>query len=213
MFITFEGLDYSGKSTQVKLLVDRLSHEDFNVIVLREPGGTDIGEKIRKLLLDKQTTGMTQVSEMLLFSASRSQLVEEVVRPALEGGMIVVCDRFVDSTTAYQGWGRKIPLDVVAAINRCATDGLLPDVTFFLDIPVAEVDRRVQRARSRKDRMESGGMDFYERVRSGYLDLAGRESRFRIVDGMRPVDEIQDQVWHEVESRLASAQRKTDKGV
>ena len=205
MFITFEGLDFSGKSTQVRLLSDRLSHEDFNVLVLREPGGTDIGEKIRKILLDKGSAEMTDVSELFLFSASRSQLVEEVIRPALAGGMVVLSDRYYDSTTAYQGWARGIPLDTIRAINQCASGGLVPHLTFFLDIPVNEVERRVQRAKSNKDRMESNGRDFYVKARNGYLDLASHESRFRVIDSTKTVDEVHEAVWREVEKLLPKA--------
>jgi len=197
MFITFEGLDSSGKSTQVQLLADRLSRTDHNVLVLREPGGTEIGEKIRKLLLDKQTLGMTDACELFLFSASRAQLVAEVVKPALDGRMVVVCDRYMDSTTAYQGWGRAIPVDVIQAINRCATSGVPPDLTLFIDVPVAELQRRMMRAS--KDRMESSGNEFFERVRAGYLALAKSEPRFKIMDGMMNVDDLHESVWQEVE--------------
>ncbi|MBI3788305.1 MAG: dTMP kinase, partial [Ignavibacteriales bacterium] len=113
MFITFEGLDFSGKSTQVKLLVERLSRENRTVVALRDPGGTDIGEKIRTILLDKNLSGMADFTELFLFSASRSQLVQEVIKPALEGGLVIVLDRFYDSTTAYQGWGRGLSVDAI----------------------------------------------------------------------------------------------------
>jgi dTMP kinase len=202
MFITFEGLDCSGKSTQAKLLADRLSHERHNVLVLREPGGTEVGEKIRAILLDKKTEGMTPVSEFLLFSASRSQLVEEVIRPALEAKMVVVCDRFYDSSTAYQGWGRQIPLEAVEIVNTRATGGLNPDITFLIDIPVSEVGRRLSRIRS-SDRMESVGKEFYERVRQGYHKIAEEESRVRIIDGMQPIDTIHDIIYEHIEQTFA----------
>jgi dTMP kinase len=195
MFITFEGLDYSGKSTQVQLLSDRLSLGDSRVLVLREPGGTEIGEKIRKMLLDKSNTGMTEASELFLFSASRSQLIQEVVHPALEGGMVVICDRYYDSTTAYQGFGRGIALDVIQAINRYATGGLAPDLTFFLDIPIREIERRMMAAKKNKDRMESNGIEFYERTRDGFLQIAKTESRYRVIDGLQPIDELHEQIW------------------
>ena len=150
MLITFEGLDYSGKSTQVQLLADRLALQDHRVLVLREPGGTDIGEKIRKMLLDKNNEGMTEASELFLFSASRSQLIQEVVHPALDAGMVVICDRYYDSTTAYQGYGRGISPDVIHAINQYATGGLVPDVTFFLDIPIREIEKRMNSAKTNK---------------------------------------------------------------
>jgi dTMP kinase len=198
MLITFEGLDYSGKSTQVKLLSDRLTTEDRRVLVLREPGGTEIGERIRKMLLDKANEGMTEASELFLFSASRSQLVQEVVKPALEGGMDVLCDRYYDSTTAYQGFGRGIPLDMIHAINRYAIGGVIPDLTFFLDIPIREVEKRITSSKSNKDRMESSGIEFYERVRDGYLQIAKEEPRYRVLQGMQPIDEIHELVWQQV---------------
>ena len=203
MFITFEGLDYSGKSTQVQLLSDRLSRQDHHVLVLREPGGTDIGEKIRKMLLDKSNSGMTEASELFLFSASRSQLVQEVVRPALESGMVVISDRYYDSTTAYQGFGRRIDLEVIAAINRYATGGLCPDLSFFLDVPLRAVEKRMALAKSNKDRIESSSIEFYERVREGYLSIAKNEPRYRILDGLQPIDDIHDLIWGHVSDALA----------
>lgn len=203
MFITFEGLDFSGKSTQVKLLSDALAHQHYHLLVLREPGGTEIGEKIRTILLDKKITGMTNVAELFLFSASRSQLVEEVIKPAIEGGMVVLCDRFYDSLTAYQGWGKGVSLDTVRVVNLCASAGLVPDLTFFLDIPVTEVERRMRRSHSSQDRMESNGIGFYERAREGYLDIAKREDRFHIIDGLQPIGAIEDTIWATVSALLA----------
>jgi dTMP kinase len=204
MFITFEGLDYSGKSTQVKLLSDRLTLQDYRVLVLREPGGTDIGEKIRKILLDKANTGMTEASELFLFSASRSQLIQEVVRPALEGGMVVICDRYYDSTTAYQGYGRGIALDVIDTMNMYATGNLVPDLTFFLDIPIREIEKRMNAIKSNKDRMESSGIEFYGRVREGYLQIAKNESRYRVVDGLQPIDQLHELIWQSIEELFVS---------
>jgi len=198
MLITFEGLDYSGKSTQVQLLADRLTLQDHRVLVLREPGGTDIGEKIRKMLLDKHNDGMTEASELFLFSASRSQMIQEVVRPALDGGMVVICDRYYDSTTAYQGFGRGIPLDVIHAINLYATGGLIPDLTFFLDIPIREIEKRMNSTKTNKDRMESNGIEFYERTRNGFLQIARTETRYRIIDGMQPIDDLHEFIWQHV---------------
>jgi dTMP kinase len=202
MFISFEGLDYSGKSTQVQLLSDRLTLQDHRVLILREPGGTEIGEKIRKILLDKTNTGMTEASELLLFSASRSQLIQEVVLPALEGGMVVLCDRFYDSTTAYQGYGRGIVLDVIRTINQYTTGGLVPDLTFFLDIPIREIEKRITATKTNKDRMESNGIEFYSRVREGYLQLAKNESRYRILDGLQPIDELHEMICQDVYKTL-----------
>lgn len=202
MFITFEGLDYSGKSTQVQLLVNRLSRQQFNVLLLREPGGTEIGERIRTILLDKEATAMTTVAELFLFSASRAQLVEEVIKPALDGGMVVLCDRFYDSTTAYQGSGRQIGMEIVQTINRAATDGLTPSLTLFIDIPLDELEKRMRRGPGGKDRMESNGRDFYERVRSGYLELAKKEKRFIVINGMQSIDVIEEEVWTHVETHV-----------
>lgn len=204
MFITFEGLDYSGKSTQVQLLVNRLSRKQFNVLLLREPGGTDIGERIRTILLDKEAMAMTTIAELFLFSASRAQLVEEVIRPALDGGLIVVCDRFYDSTTAYQGSGRQIGQETVQAINRAAVGGLVPALTLFIDIPPEEVEKRMRRVQGGKDRMESNGRDFYQRVRGGYMELANKEKRFVVINGMQSIDVIEDEVWTHVESHLTA---------
>jgi dTMP kinase len=198
MFITFEGLDYSGKSTQVKLLSDRLTMQDRRVLVLREPGGTEIGEKVRKMLLDKTNDGMTDASELFLFSASRSQLVQEVIKPALEGGMDVLCDRYYDSTTAYQGFGRGISLDIIRTINRYAIGDIIPDLTFFLDIPIREAEKRITTSKSNKDRMESSGIEFYKRVRNGYLQMSQEESRYRVLEGMQPIDDIHELVWQHV---------------
>jgi dTMP kinase len=202
MFITFEGLDYSGKSTQVQLLVSRLSRKQFNVLLLREPGGTDIGERIRTILLDKEAMAMTTIAELFLFSASRAQLVEEVIKPALDGGLIVVCDRFYDSTTAYQGSGRQIGQETVQAINRAAVGGLVPALTLFIDIPPEEVEKRMRRVQGGKDRMESNGRDFYQRVRDGYMELANKEKRFVVINGMQSIDVIEEEVWTHVESHL-----------
>ena len=146
---------------------------------------------------------MSNAAEFFLFSASRSQLVEEVIKPAIEGGIVVLCDRYYDSLTAYQGWGKGIPLSTIRAVNECASSGLVPDLTFFLDIPVNEVERRMRRSRTAKDRMESNGSGFYERVREGYLDIAKNESRFRILDGLQPVDSIQESTWATVSAALA----------
>jgi dTMP kinase len=167
--------------------------------VLREPGGTEIGEKIRKILLDKENISLTDASELFLFSASRSQLVKEVIIPALEGEMTVICDRYYDSTTAYQGYGRNIDLAAIEAINKSATDGLEPDITFFLDIPIREIEKRIARAKANRDRMESNDISFYERVRNGYLELAKQHARYRVLDGLKSIDDLHDEIWLDVD--------------
>jgi dTMP kinase len=202
MFITFEGLDYCGKSTQAQLLGVHLSREGFKVLMVREPGGTEIGERIRSILLDQQAAGMSDITEVFLFSASRAQIVRDVIRPALEAGTIVVCDRFYDSTTAYQGWGRKIPLDGIEAINRTATGGLRPALTVFLDVPLDELERRMRARPGGKDRIELNGRPFYRRVRKGYLEIAAKEKRVLVLDGTVAIDQLENQIWKHVAARM-----------
>jgi dTMP kinase len=204
MFITFEGLDFSGKSTQATILVERLKKTGAVVHFLREPGGTRISERIRNILLDKQHLEIGNAAELFLFSAARSQLVKELIVPALERGEVVVCDRYFDSTTAYQGYGRGIDLEVVKKINRLATGGLDPDLTFFVDIPVEEIEIRKKKAGLSFDRMEGSGKQFYERVRNGYCELARTERRFVTVEGTGNVEEIAREIWGAVEKKLES---------
>jgi dTMP kinase len=213
MFITFEGLDYSGKSSQAKILVDRLKTEGRGVVFLREPGGSAISEKIRDILLDKSYDEMTDEAELFLFSAARTQLVTEVIQPALKGGKIVVCDRFFDSTTAYQGYGRGIDLDVVEAINRLAARGTTPDLTVLLHIEIEEIIRRRKAAGKDTDRMESSGKEFYERARDGFLDLAKQNpGRFAMFDGSELRDSIAEKIWITVQERLGHSKFKKIKG-
>lgn len=208
LFITFEGLDFSGKSTQVALFADRLARSGHQHLVLRDPGGTAIGERIRSVLLDRAALNMSEVTELFLFSASRSQLVNEIIKPNLERGTIVVCDRFYDSTTAYQGSGRGLPLDAIATINRSAAGGLVPDVTFFIDIPVDEVELRLMQHKAGADRMEMSGKAFYERVRRGFLQLASTEPRFEVLDGLQGIQEIHEKLWKRFERVLSQLQSR-----
>ncbi len=194
MFVTFEGIDLSGKSTQVSLLeraVRERTPEAQEVCVLREPGGTTISESLRGMLLDRKHLEMSPWTELFLFSAARAQLVAEVIRPALKRGAAVVCDRFHDSTMAYQGYGRGLDLETVRRVNRAAIDGTVPDITILVDIPVEEVERRRRLAGLGEDRMESSGREFFERVRSGYLEIARQEpQRVVRIDGLMPVGEV-----------------------
>jgi dTMP kinase len=214
MLITFEGLDFSGKTTQAHLLLDSLQHQPqthggkpLPIHFIREPGGTGISERIRDILLDEKHLGMTAVAELLLFSASRTQLVHEVILPALRRGEIVLCDRYVDSTMAYQGYGRGINLEAVNTVNRLATDGIAPDLTFFVDIPVDEIERRKTDAGVSFDRMEASGREFYERVRTGYLALARRDPvRWVCLDGLEPKEEIHRRILDVVENKLGISQ-------
>lgn len=196
MFITFEGVDASGKSTQAKLLVERLRQENWKVILLREPGGTTVSEKIRSILLDRSHLNLTQLAELLLFSAARAQLVREVIEPALAEGTIVVCDRFYDSTTAYQGYGRGIHLEQIRFINNLAAGGRAPDLTIIVQLPVDEIDRRKNKTGAPADRMEASGREFYERVLSGYRAIAEEErKRCVLLDGTRSVEELHLAIW------------------
>lgn len=199
MFISFEGIDFCGKSTQVELLKNFLLSRGEKVEIIREPGGTDISEIIRKILLDKSHNKMFMETEIFLFSASRAQLVREKIRPYLEEGFYVISDRFHDSTTAYQGYGRGISLEAVDKINNLAIGATIPDITFLIDIPVSEAeDRRKKRNKYELDRIESSERKFYENVREGYRSIAKRESRFRIIDGTKSIEEIHQMIIKEL---------------
>jgi dTMP kinase len=204
--ITFEGLDFSGKSTQVGLFLERLTRENMKATVVRDPGGTGIGERIRAILLDRQILTMSDFTELFLFSASRSQLVHEVVKPMLESGTVVVLDRFYDSTTAYQGWGRGLPIEAIATMNHLASHGMVPAITFFIDIPVEEVERRMLLQKNGADRMEMSGRVFYERVREGFLHLAETNRRFEVIDGTLAIEEIQRKVWKRFAKEIEQAE-------
>ena len=209
MLITFEGIDFSGKSTQVKLLAQRLREDGVEPIVLREPGGTAISEKVRAILLDGQNDAMSLKAELLLFSAARTQLVTEVIKPALQRGTIVICDRFYDSTTAYQGYGRGIALREIEQINAIATDGTRPDLTLFIHIGIDELAGRSARAGIPADRMESSGKQFYQRVIDGYLAIAQQEpDRFRIIDGTLLVDQIHTMIYAELSPKLGQDKKE-----
>jgi dTMP kinase len=203
MFITFEGLDYSGKTTQASLLVERLKKLGHDVVFLREPGGTALSEKIRLILLDRKHIEITQKTELFLFSAARSQLVNDVIAPSLRAGKTVVCDRYADSTTAYQGYGRGLDLDEVKTINRIATAGTRPTVTVLVDVDASEIRRRRQARGMSVDRMESSGDDFYKKVHEGYRALAREEpGRFVVVRGNGAVGEIHEEIWNIIQQRL-----------
>jgi dTMP kinase len=202
-FITFEGSEGSGKSTQVQRLAARLERSGVPHLVTREPGGTPIGETIRELLqFASHNSGMTPETELLLFEASRSQLVREFIRPALERGLCVIADRFFDSTTVYQGAARKLDREIVERLNAFAVGDCIPDVTFVLDIDAATAKSRMQKPR-RPDRMEQEPEEFYERVREAYRELAAREpNRVVLIDGSRAAAEIEGEIWELVCSRF-----------
>jgi dTMP kinase len=206
LFITLEGPEGSGKTTHASLLANWLSRTGHDVLTTREPGGTRIGDVVRTLLLDPVYAGIRPETEFLLFSAARAQIVGEVIRPHLEKGGIVVCDRFADSSLAYQGYGRRLDQSAVRTITTFATGSLLPDLTFCLDLPVAEGFRRKQDGGLEKpDRLEQEQVEFHERVRQGYLELAGAEpGRWTILDAVRPIAEVQEEIRTRVSDRLAT---------
>ena len=200
MFITFEGIDFCGKSTQIELLKSTLQKNKKKVQVIREPGGTEISEKIRTLLLDKENSKMLMETEFLLFSASRAQLVREKIRPYLDEGIYVISDRFHDSSTAYQGYGRGISIEVILSIHKLAIENTIPDITFFIDIPVEIAEqRRKEKLNEHLDRIENSNKDFYSRVRNGYLELAKSENRFRILNGTDNIENIHEKIINEIE--------------
>ena len=212
LFITFEGSEGCGKSTQVQRLAAHLERDGLPVLLTREPGGTPIGEKIRHLLqFAPEGVAMRPETEVLLFEASRSQLVREIVQPALDSGRIVIADRFFDSTTVYQGAARKLDASVVEQLNRFAVGDCRPDVTFILDVDVATARARMlRRVRpvGAPDRMEQEPTEFYERVCAAYRELAEREpERVQLIDASRSVDEVETEIWRRLESGFPQLQQ------
>jgi len=199
LFISFEGSEGCGKSTQIRLLAEALGGRD--PLLLREPGGTPAGEMIRHLLQHApEGDALTPEAELLLFAASRAQLVREVIRPALEAGRVVICDRFLDSTTVYQGVARRIPPEETARINAFAVGGCLPDITFLLDLDRATALARLGGRSQSADRIERESEEFFAAVRCGYLDLAAREpARIRVVDASRPAELIASEIRSELD--------------
>ncbi len=197
--ITFEGIDFCGKSVQIDKLISRLKAYQIPHLLLREPGGTIIAEKIRETLLTKEQEVMSPITEYLLYSAARAQLVREKMIPALQQGLLVICDRFYDSSTAYQGYGREIDLNVVHQINHFATNGIKPVLTFLIDIDLDEIEKRKMQVNQKLDRMEEQKRTFFEKVRNGYLKIVTQESeRFYVIDGKRTINSIADEIWEQV---------------
>ena len=194
-FITFEGIEGSGKTTQIRLLMDWFQARNMHALLTREPGGTGIGEQIRAVLLSPDNTAMTPEAEILLFSAARAQIVREVIRPRLDEGWIVICDRFADSTLAYQGYGHGLPLDDLLRITEFATGGLWPDLTIYLDLDVETGLRRKAATPEEWNRMEAHAIAFHKRVRQGYRALAAQNpARWLVLDAAQPVNAIQAQI-------------------
>ena len=197
LFVTFEGIEGSGKTTQIRKAADYLRNRGAPCIVTGEPGGTPVGDELRKILLDRTVLSLSGRTELLLFAADRAQHVEEVIVPAMEEGKVVLCDRFSDATVAYQGYGRSQNIQSVRAICDFASQSLVPDMTFLFDIsPDAGLERVIDRARRegnvpREDRFERERLKFHEMIREGYLTLAHEEpDRFRIIDASRDIDAV-----------------------
>ena len=206
-FLSVEGLDGSGKGTQIAFLADALDRYGFEVVHTREPGGTEIGEKIRNILLDRENTAMTDITEALLYAASRAQHVREKIRPAVQSGKTVLCDRFLESSVAYQGGGRRLGVDRVLAINAEAVDGTLPDLTVYLDINHREALKR-RCAVSEPDRLEMESDSFHARVEEAYHELISRDpDRFVVVSAEGDRDEIARKIREEVLRRLMEAEK------
>jgi dTMP kinase len=208
LFVSFEGGEACGKSTQVARLVRKLESQGHQVVATREPGSTRTGEAIRNLLLhSEQGTKLTPAAELLLFGASRAQLVDEIIRPALQAGKIVVADRFADSTTVYQGVARGLGLKFIRELEEFVCGDLRPALTFLLDLDLETVhSRRLRRVRpvNSPDRMEELPPEFHQKVRAGYLQLA-REfpKRIKIIDAAAPVDQVETSIWKEINAILS----------
>jgi len=207
-FITFEGIEGCGKSTQLRLAAARLTAAGHGVVVTREPGGCPIADAIRAILLDAGNSAMVPMTELLLYGAARAQHVAEVVEPALDAGKIVLCDRFTDSTLAYQGYGRDLDRELIARLNTLAASSIRPDLTIVLDCPVeVGLARAMARINSfdtaREERFEQESLLFHERIRGGFLSLAAAEPRrFVVLDGSRGIEETEALVTEAIMSRL-----------
>ncbi|MBN2036456.1 MAG: dTMP kinase [Chitinispirillaceae bacterium] len=204
LFVVFDGIDGCGKSTQLDLAAKRLSRRGYDVLTTREPGGTPLAEAIRALVLSPEHDEMCSECELLLYGASRAQHVREAIMPALQRGVVVLCDRFDIATLAYQGYGRSIPFSTLLAINELATGGLAPDLTFVFSIPVEKAFERLQAMRKQLDRLEGNDTVFFERVADGYRELAANNpDTVVLLDAMKPVTELEEAVFKEITARLS----------
>lgn len=192
MFISFEGIEGSGKSTVMAAVERALRSQGREVVVTREPGGTPVGEAVRKIHLHHSSSQVHPLSEMLLMNASRAQLVADVIRPALDRGAVVLCDRYVHSTLAYQGYGRGLPLEMARAVCDAATGGLMPDLTILIDVSYDTSRARLSARGSERDRLEREEGAFHRRVRDGYREIAARDERVVCIDGERAPEEVID---------------------
>ena len=202
LFITFEGGEGCGKSTQSRLLLKKLQQENVPAVLTHEPGGTSLGNEVRTVLKREKGSSISPQAELFLFAASRAQLVAEVIRPALEDGKVVICDRFTYSTLVYQGYGRGLDLTAIEIVNNMATQGLKPDLVIFLDI---SPEQGLARKRSLKDRFELEDLSFHRRVREGYLKIAAAEpDRWLVIDASLPKGKIAEIIWDSVSPLVTS---------
>ena len=200
-FITFEGIDGSGKTTQINLLEEKLSQQGISTLILREPGGTKLSEIIREILLDRENINLSPSAESLLFVAARTQLMAEKIKPSLEQNQFVICDRYADSTVAYQGYGRGLNVKYLEELNKFATDSIQPDITIILDVDPEKAAIRM--ASDVPDRLESTGINFFLKVRKGYYEIARRyPQRCVIIDGSRTESEVFELVLKEVDKKI-----------
>ena len=198
-FISFEGIDGSGKTTQINILKNKLENNNFKVMVFREPGGTDTTEKIRDIILDTKNS-ISKESELFLFLAARAELVKKVIQPALNNDCFVICDRYIDSTVAYQGYGRNLDLEIIKKMNSFATSNLFPSFTFYLDINPNIMNVRM--SNNENDRIEQEHSSFFKDVRNGYLILEKNEERFIKIDAGRSIDSISKDIWNQLELKF-----------
>ena len=194
LFVTFEGIDGCGKTTQIELLSKDLREAGIPYVLIREPGGTVIGEKIRTILLDKANTGMDERTELLLYEAARAQIVKEKILPELEEGKVVICDRFFDSTVAYQGYARGLNLEDIDFLNNWSAAGIKPDITFLLDLDEKTAYARRHGRSDEEDRLEAEGLSFMKKVRDGYLERSKSEPRFKVIPATQTPEQIYQQI-------------------
>ena len=207
LLITMEGPDGAGKSTQIALLKDYLEGKGYRVLVTRDPGGNPVSEAIREVILNREYTRMSDMTELLLYAAARAQLVAEVIKPALEQGMIVICDRFVDSSAVYQGIARGLGVDMVYGVNAYALQGISPILTIHMDLEAKEGIRR-KKNQAKLDRMEASGLEFHEKVAEGYRTLAAKNTeRIVTIDAALPIEEIHGKIVEAVNMRIINSDK------
>lgn len=211
-FITFEGIDSCGKTTQARKLASYLRTKGYRVLLTREPGGDRIAEKVRRILLSKTNSEMTDLTELLLYEASRSQLTERTIRPAIKAGKVVVCDRYADSSLAYQGYGRGLSKTMIKELNRIASFGLVPDLTVLIDVPVKTSVERKRKEKTKKDRLEKERFEFHQRIREGFLTIARKNRRrVKVVDGRGDIDKTWQKVKKVVDAFLSESSSSAKK--